>query len=107
MPPAANTSSTPPKIIAYHAEIALAQEVVREQLNAHHQDEARTLIRDICTTPADLTPDSTAKTLTVSLHRLATPKHNAAVAHLCAELNATEIIYPGTDLRMIFKSVSS
>jgi hypothetical protein len=94
------------KIIAYRAETAMAQ-VVREQLGRHHQDEARALIRDICTTPADLTPDLTAKTLTVSLHSLATPKNNAAVAHLCAELNATETIYPGTDLRMIFKSVSS
>ena len=94
------------KIIAYRAETALAQ-VVREQLGHHHQDEARALIRDICTTPADLTPDPTTKTLTVSLHSLATPKNNAAVAHLCAELNATETIYPGTDLRMIFKSVSS
>ena len=35
------------------------------------------------------------------------PKNNAAVAHLCAELNATETLYPGTDVRMIFKAVSS
>jgi hypothetical protein len=93
------------KIIAYRAESALAQ-IVRERLNAHHQDEARALIRAICTTPADLTPDPAAKTLTVSLHSLATPKHNEVVAHLCAELNATESKYPGTELRMIFKSVS-
>jgi hypothetical protein len=94
------------KIIAYRAETAMAH-IVRERLNTHHQDEARALVRDICTTPADLTPDHTAKTLTVRLHSLATPKNNAAVAHLCTELNATETIYPGTDLRMIFKSVSS
>ncbi len=36
------------KIIAYRAETALSQ-IVREQLNTHHQDEARALIRDICT----------------------------------------------------------
>jgi hypothetical protein len=94
------------KIIAYRAETAMAH-VVRERLNAHHQDEARALIRDLCTTPADLTPDHQSKTLTITLHSLATPKNNAAVAHLCAELTATETIYPGTDLRMIFKSVSS
>jgi hypothetical protein len=94
------------KIIAYRAETAMAH-IVREKLNAHHQDEARTLIRDICTTPADLRPDPQAKTLTVTLHSLATPKLNAAVAHLCEELNASETLYPGTDLRMIFKSVSS
>jgi hypothetical protein len=94
------------KIIAYRAETAMAH-IVRDQLNAHHRDEARTLIRDLCTTPADLTPDPISKTLTISLHSLATPKNNAIVAHLCAELTATETLYPGTDLRMIFKSVSS
>ena len=94
------------KIIAYRAETAMAH-IVREQLNAHHQDEARALIRDLCTTPADLVPDEQAKTLTITLHSLATAKNNAAVAHLCAELNATQTLYPGTDLLMVFKSVSS
>ena len=94
------------KIIAYRAETAMAH-VVREQLNEHHQDEARTFIRDLSTTPADLTPDHQSKILTISLHSLATPKNNASGAHLCAELTSTETIYPGTDLRMIFMSVSS
>jgi hypothetical protein len=93
------------KIIAYRAETAMAR-IVREKLNLHHQDEARALIRDICTTEANLIPDQQAKTLSVELHSLATPKANAIVAHLCAELNETETIYPGTDLRMIFKTVS-
>ena len=94
------------KIIAYRAETALAH-IVREHLNAHHQDEARALIRDLCTASADIHPDAQAKTLTITLHSLATPKHNAAVAHLCAELNASQTQYPGTDLLMIFKSVST
>ncbi|MCF7730210.1 MAG: hypothetical protein K9N23_00920 [Akkermansiaceae bacterium] len=93
------------KMIAYRAETAMSH-IVRERLNAHHQDEARALIRDLCTTPADLVPDQQTKTLTITLHSLATPKNNAAVAHLCAELNATETLYPGTELRMVFKSVS-
>lgn len=93
------------KIIAYRAETAMAH-IVRERLNIHHQDEARALIRALCTTPADLEPDLVAKTLTITLHSLATPKHNAAVAHLCTELNTSQTDYPGTNLRMIFKSVS-
>ena len=93
------------KIIAYRAETAMAR-IVREKLNLHHQDEARALIRDICTTEANLIPDQQAKTLSVELHSLATPKANAIVAHLCAELNETETIYPGTDLCIIFKTVS-
>lgn len=94
------------KIIAYRAETALAH-IVREHLNAHHQDEARALIRDICTASADIHPDAQAKTLTITLHSLATPKHNSSVTHLCAELNASQTRYPGTDLLMIFKSVSN
>ena len=94
------------KILAYRAETALSR-IVRETLNAHHHDEARALIRDICTTEADLHPDEANSTLTITLHSLATPKQNAAAAHLCTELTATETTYPGTKLRMIFKSVST
>ena len=94
------------KILAYRAETAMSR-IVRETLNAHHHDEARALIRDICTTEADLHPDEPNGTLTVTLHSLATPKQNAAAAHLCTELTATETTYPGTKLRMIFKSVST
>jgi len=94
------------KIIAYRAETAMAG-IVREKLNQHHQDESRALIRAICTTEADLRPDPIAKTLTIELHALATPKSNAALTHLCKELSETETQYPGTELRMIFKLVSN
>ena len=33
--------------------------------------------------------------------------YDASVAHLCKELNATETIYPGTNLRMAYELVSS
>ena len=94
------------KMIAYRAETALAH-IVRERINAHHQDGARALVRNLCTTPADLVPDQDARTLTITLHSLSTPGDNAVIEHLCSELNATETLYPGTDLRMIFRSVSS
>jgi hypothetical protein len=93
------------KMIAYRAETAVASEV-RQSLNEHHQDEARALVRDICQTEADLHPDLAAGTLTVTLHSLSTPKANAAVRALCQTLNETETVYPGTELRMVFKSVS-
>jgi len=52
-------------------------------------------------------PDSKAGTLTVEVHSLSTPRDNAALEHLCAELTDTETKYPGTDLRLIYKKVSS
>ncbi len=52
-------------------------------------------------TPADLQPDLTAKTLMVRLHPLPSRLQDA-VRHLAEELNATETISPGTDLRLVF-----
>jgi hypothetical protein len=93
------------KIIAYRAETAMSR-VVAEGLGEHHRDEARAFVRDLYTTEANLVPDREAGTLTVEVHSLATPKSNEILRKLCTELNATETIYPDTDLRLIFKSVS-
>lgn len=78
---------------------------LREKMS--RQDDARALLRSIYTTEADLFPDDKAGTLTVRLHNMASNSHNAAVTHLCRELNATETVYPSTNLRMIYELVSS
>jgi len=94
------------KIVAYRAETALVH-TLREKIHAHHQDEARSLARQIFQTEANLIPDPQAKTLTVEIHGMSTPRDDAALEHLCAELTATETQYPGTDLRLIYRKVSS
>lgn len=53
-------------------------------------------------TLADLPPDLAAQTLTVRLHPLPSRLQDTAVRHLAEELNATETVYPGTELRLIF-----
>ena len=88
------------KMLAYRAETAMAN-ILRESLT--RADEARTLLRSIYTTEADLLPDYQNKTLTVRLHHLAQQRADQSVALLCAELNQTETVFPGTDLRMIFE----
>ncbi len=88
------------KLIAYRAETAMSA-LVREKLARH--DDARALLRALYTTPADLIPDAEDKTLTVRLHHQASALQDAAVAHLCTELNATETLFPGTDLRLIYE----
>jgi hypothetical protein len=92
------------KMVAYRSETAMAH-TLKEKMS--RQDDARALLRSIYTTEADLFPDEKAGTLTVRLHNMASNSQNAAVAHLCEELNATETIYPGTNLRMIYELVSS
>ena len=87
------------KLIAYRAETALVG-TVREALA--RRDDARALLREIMCTTADLRPDAAQKTLTVHLYPLGSALQNAAVHALAAELTATETIFPGTDLRLIF-----
>ena len=92
------------KMIAYRAETAMAQ-VLRDKMARH--DDARSLLQSIYSTEADLFPDGKAGTLTVRLHKMATRSHDESVNHLCDELNATETVYPGTNLRMVYELVSS
>jgi len=88
------------KIIAYRAETAMAN-ALRETIS--HPEEARSLLRAMYSCEADLLPDYQQKTLTVRLHHMAQQSADAAMLRLCDELNATETLFPRTDLRMIFK----
>ena len=88
------------KMIAYRAETSMAS-TVREKLK--RSDDARALLRQIYHTEVDLIPDLGAKTLTIRLHHLTQATHDTAVRYLCEELTATETIFPGTDLRLLYK----
>lgn len=90
------------RLIAYRAETSLTC-IVREKLARN--DDARSLVRQILRTSVDLIPDASAQTLTVHLHALSSRIHDAALQHLCAELNSTETLFPGTSLRLVFQPV--
>ena len=92
------------KMIAYRAETAMAQ-ILREKMKRH--DDARSLLRAIYSTEVDMVPDPQAKTLTIRLHPLANQCSDDAIKHLCAEINSTKTLFPGTDLRLIYELVSS
>jgi len=88
------------KMIAYRAETAMAN-VLCESLS--HPDETRSLLRALYATEADLLPDYNTRTLTVRLHHMANEYSNNAIRKLCDQLNATETLFPRTDLRLILK----
>jgi hypothetical protein len=88
------------KMIAYRAETAMAN-VLGESLS--HRDETRSLLRALYATEADLLPDYTTRTLTVRLHHMANGYSNDAIRKLCDQLNATETLFPRTDLRLVLK----
>ena len=82
-------------------------EQAQQRLNAGEAaGEARSLLREIFTTEADLLPDEKEGTLTVSLHHLANASSDRLVQELSQQLNASETIFPGTSLRLIYKLVS-
>lgn len=92
------------KLICYRAETALV-EILREKLS--RADDARTLIRQVFQSAADLRPDPANKVLTVRIHPLATAGHSEVLNHLCEELTDTQTEFPGTDLRLKFEILGS
>jgi hypothetical protein len=93
------------KMIAYRAESSMAS-LLREHM-ARGSDDARALLRQIFLTDADLIPDLAANTLTVRLHHLTQAAHDQAIQPLLADLNATQTVFPGTNLTLVFKLGSS
>jgi hypothetical protein len=87
------------RMIAYRAETALAS-IVREELA--RTDDARSLLRDLFCSEADLTPDLAQGVLKVQVHPMSNPRANRAIAHLLEHLNAAEFTYPGTHLQLVY-----
>jgi len=82
------------------AETALAQ-LAREKLR--RLDDARSLSRQLFRTEVDLIPDQQNKAPSVCLHPVTTQAHHEVVRHICEDLTATESVFPGTDLRLIYE----
>ena len=88
------------KMIAYRAECSLVS-LLREHMA--RSDDARTLVRQIFETEADLLPDLNTKTLTVRIHHLTQSAHDQVLEKLCSAINETQTVFPGTDLTLSFK----
>jgi len=90
------------KLVAYRAETAMVG-IVREVLA--RADDARSLIRDLLRSEADLSPDAEAGLLRIGVHPMANPRFNRAIRHLLDELNAAALTYPGTSLKLVYTLV--
>ena len=65
------------------------------------------MVRSIIFAKADLYPDYQTNILTVKLNNLATPRDNLAIREICQTLNDYEAVFPGTNLRLIFKTATA
>jgi hypothetical protein len=88
------------KMIAYRSETSMSQ-ILREKLG--RTADSRSVLRAMYRNSADLIVSEENKTLTVRLHYLAHHAHTEAIRHLCDELDATETIFPGTELRLRYE----
>lgn len=92
------------KLIAYRAETALVQ-LARETLRRH--DDARSFVRGLFASSVNLRPDPARNELRVEIHGQANPIHDATLEAMCSELNDAEILYPGTNLRLVYRPIRS
>jgi DNA-binding CsgD family transcriptional regulator len=90
------------KMIAYRSETALVGMLRR---NLKNEDEARALVRELLVSSADIEPDDKAGTLTIRIHRMASPTHDKAIAALLEELTALNFCHPETGAKMIYTLV--
>ncbi len=86
------------RMATYNAESALARLLAPHYPRA--DDEARTLLREAFRTPADL--QVIGNELHVTLNPLSAPRRTRAITGLCQELTATNTIYPGTNLTLVY-----
>ena len=84
------------KMVAYQGESELLRSVAPHYRRA--EDEGRTLIQSALATAADIKVTETE--LRVTLAAQSSPHRTQAIAQLCAELNQTRTIFPGSRLRL-------
>jgi hypothetical protein len=92
------------KMICYRAESSVASLVSSYLSRA--VDEKRMLVKQIIACNADIKPNYMENTLTITLHSLSANRFNMAANKLAELLNDTQTIFPGTNLRLIFKSAA-
>jgi hypothetical protein len=92
------------KMIAYRAETAMSN-MIKPLMS--HPNESRILLQKIYQTDANIYPDYGKNVLTIEIHNLAYWKDDKILQKLCEQLNKSETKFPGTELTICYKMVSS
>lgn len=92
------------KMIAYRAETAMTR-IIKPYMS--HSNEARKLLQQLYKTDANLWVEKKNNRLIVEVHKLTYWKNDKIIKKLCDELNRSETQFPGTDLTIFYKMVSS
>lgn len=88
------------RMIAYRAETAMVGLVTDATLDS---TAGRRLMQDLFDSQADILPDTTKQQLRIRVHRSARPATDRLLAKLFDNLNQGELIYPGTQLQLVYE----
>ncbi len=91
------------RMIAYRAETAMAGFLKGPTVD---MAAARRLLQDLYVTEADILPMLKDNCLKIRVHNASRPAANASLTRLFNELNAAELRYPGTEMRLIYELMS-
>ena len=80
------------------------EQILREKLP--RPMDSKVALREILGERFDLVPAPGANVLKVLVHTKGDVGEQAAVAHLCSQLTATETPFPGTNLRLVYERIS-
>ena len=89
------------KMICYRAETSFS--ILLAANYKKKTNEMRSLAKSLIKTKANIIPDYKKETLTVELYSLSTPRDNKAALEICQALNDSQTIFPGTNLKLIYK----
>jgi len=89
------------KMICYRAETSFS--ILLSSNYKKKTNEMRALAKSLIRTKADVIPDYINNTLTIALYSLARPRDNKAAEQMCKILNQTQTVFPGTNLRLLYK----
>jgi len=88
------------RMIAYRAETAMAGILIGPTVDL---PAARRLLQDLFVTEADILPEPEAGLLRIRIHNASRPAANRALLRLIDQLNAAEVEYPGTEMRLYYE----
>jgi len=89
------------KMICYRAETVLANKLAPHFRRS--EDEIRALVKAITNLSIDIMPDHENKQLNIMLYPMANQRSQMALSKIIEEVNATQTLYPGTNLMLKFK----
>lgn len=92
------------KMICYRAETSFA--ILLASNYKKKINEMRALTKSLINTKANIIPNYKDETLTVELFSLSNPRDNNAAIKVCKILNDTQTKFPGTNLKVMYKSAT-